>query len=112
VAPAVVALPGTADLLGPKAVRASAGNLFRVVAARAGWPDLAGLRAVGAAAAGGQQPAALDWSRIDALVLGGEAHGLSRADLETVTIPLAPGVESLNVAAAAAVLLFAIRAGR
>ena len=108
-APAVVALPGSADLLGPKAVRASAGNIFRVVVARAGWDDLAGLRLVGAAAAGGSDPAAVDWRAVDGIVLGGEAHGLSRPDLQTVTIPVAAGVESLNVAAAAAVLLFAIR---
>jgi len=41
-------------------------------------------------------------------VLGSEAHGLSRPDLELVTIPVAAGVESLNVAAAAAVLLFEV----
>jgi 23S rRNA (guanosine2251-2'-O)-methyltransferase len=43
------------------------------------------------------------------LAFGSEVHGLRRNDLELVTIPMAPGVESLNVAAAAAVLLFEIR---
>jgi len=35
-------------------------------------------------------------------------HGLSRGDLKLVTIPVGGGVESLNVAAAAAVILFEI----
>ncbi len=43
------------------------------------------------------------------IVLGSEAHGLSRKDLRTVTVPLSDGVESLNVAAAAAVILFEVR---
>jgi TrmH family RNA methyltransferase len=46
-----------------------------------------------------------------ALFLGGEGSGLPREILEavdlTVGIPLRPGVESLSVGAAAAVLLFA-----
>jgi TrmH family RNA methyltransferase len=107
-APAVVALPGTADLWSPKAIRASAGNVFRTTVARAAWADLEGLRAIGAAAAGGRLPAEIDWRAADVLVLGSEAHGLSR-ELATVTIPLAAGVGSLNVAAAAAVLLFSVR---
>jgi tRNA G18 (ribose-2'-O)-methylase SpoU len=32
-----------------------------------------------------------------------------RGDLKPVTIPMAPGVESLNVAAAAAILFFELR---
>lgn len=111
-APAVVVLPGTADPLGPKAVRASAGNIFRVVPARADWPDLAAFRLIGAAASGGADPSTVDWSAVDGLVLGGETHGLSRTGLDTVTIPVEARVESLNVAAAAAVLLFAIRASK
>ena len=108
-APAVVALPGTADLLSPKAIRGSAGNVFRLAVARAGWDDLAGLRLIGAASSGGRMPAEVDWRSAEALVLGSEAHGLSRGEVELVTIPVAGGVESLNVAAAAAVLLFEIR---
>lgn len=48
-----------------------------------------------------------------ALVLGSEGDGLSRAALEsadtTVTIPMLHGVDSLNVAAASAVALYALR---
>lgn len=50
------------------------------------------------------------------LLLGNEGQGLSPALLaladERVTIPLAPGVDSLNVAAATAVLLWSISATR
>ena len=108
-APALAVLEGTADPYGPKAVRASAGNVFRLRVARAAWSDLDGLRGFGAAAEGGRP---LDESAVEQaelLVLGSEAHGLRRGGLQLVTIPMADGVESLNVAAAAAVLLFEIR---
>ena len=109
-APALAVLSGTADPFGPKAVRASAGNVFRLLVSRAAAGDLAGLSGYGAAAAGGT---ALERTPIedgDLLVLGSEAHGVTPApNLQLVTIPLARGVDSLNVAAAAAVLLFEIR---
>lgn len=48
-----------------------------------------------------------------AIVLGSEGDGLSRAALAsadtTVTIPMLHGVDSLNVAAASAVALYALR---
>jgi RNA methyltransferase, TrmH family len=108
-APAMVALPGTADPYGPKAVRASAGNVFRLKVARAQWKDLAELDGYGAAAAGGAPLAEAPIESAGMIVLGSEAHGLSRHDLKLVTVPLSDGVESLNVAAAAAVILFEIR---
>lgn len=108
-APALAVLPGTADPYGPKAVRASAGNVFRLKVARAQWKDLGGLDGYGAAAAGGAPLAEAPIESADMIVLGSEAHGLSRNDLKLVTVPLADGVESLNVAAAAAVILFEIR---
>ena len=46
------------------------------------------------------------------IVLGCEAHGLSHSNLKLVTIPITQGVESLNVAAAAALLLFEVRRRR
>jgi len=108
-APALVVLQGTADPYGAKAVRASSGNVFRLVVAAASWADLASLEGYGAAAAGGTPLANTPIENAGMIVLGSEAHGLSRTDLQTVTIPLRDGVESLNVAAAAAVLLFEVR---
>ena len=65
-----------------------------------------------------QQPAdgrETDEQRPDrvALLLGAEGDGLSRRAMQSadtvVTIPMAGGVDSLNVAAAAAVALWALR---
>jgi TrmH family RNA methyltransferase len=108
-APALVALAGSADPYGAKAVRASAGNVFRLTVARADWSDLATLDGYGAAASGGAPLSEAPIENADMIVLGSEAHGLSRADLKLVTVQLSDGVESLNVAAAAALILFQIR---
>jgi len=109
-APALAVLGGSADPYGAKAVRASAGNVFRLTVAQASWADLADLDGYGAAASGGVPLAQASVEVAGMLVLGSEAHGLSRTDLRLLTIPLSDGVESLNVAAAAAVILFEIRA--
>jgi TrmH family RNA methyltransferase len=111
-APALALLPGSADPFGAKAVRASAGNVFRLTVAHASWDDLNGLDGYGAAASGGKALAETPVESAGMIVLGSEAHGLSRPDLDLVTITLADRVESLNVAAAAAVILFEIRRRR
>src|SRR5438093_394596 len=108
-APALAMLPGTADPYGPKAVRASAGNVFRLKVARAHWKDLAELDGYGSSSIGGAPLAEAPIESAGMIVLGSEAHGLSRKDLKLVTVPLTEGVESLNVAAAAALILFEIR---
>jgi RNA methyltransferase, TrmH family len=108
-APALAVLRGTADPYSAKAVRASAGNVFRLTVAKAAWGDLEGLDGFGAAAAGGAPLAEAPIESAGMIVLGSEAHGLSRKDLKLVTVPLTEGVESLNVAAAAALILFEVR---
>jgi TrmH family RNA methyltransferase len=111
-APALVVLEGTADPYGAKAVRASAGNVFRLTVAHATWADLAALDGYGASAAGGAPLAQSPIENAGMIVLGSETHGLSHADLKLVTIPMTDGVESLNVAAAAALILFEVRRRR
>jgi TrmH family RNA methyltransferase len=111
-APALAVLPGSADPYGPKAVRASAGNVFRLKVAKAQWKDLTELDGYGAASGGGAPLAEARIESAGMIVLGSEAHGLSRKDLKLVTVPLTEGVESLNVAAAAALILFEIRRRR
>jgi len=106
-APALAVLAGTADPFGAKAIRASAGHVFNLVVAEAEWQDLEGLRCLGASPAGTPLDEA-DLTSAGALVLGSEAHGLSR-EVDTVSLPMAAGVESLNVAAAAAILLYEVR---
>jgi TrmH family RNA methyltransferase len=111
-APALAVLQGSADPYGAKAVRASAGNVFRLTVARASWNDLAGLDGYGAAASAGEPLAEAPVDKAGMIVLGSEAHGLSRSDLRLVTVHLSEGVESLNVAAAAALILFEIKRRR
>jgi RNA methyltransferase, TrmH family len=111
-APAMAVLDGCADPFGAKSVRTSAGNVFRIVVARADWDDLTALDGYGAAAAGGTPLSESPIENAGMIVLGSEAHGLSHSILKLVTIPLSDGVESLNVAAAAAVLLFEVRRRR
>jgi TrmH family RNA methyltransferase len=116
-ADAVVTTRGSVDPQSPKAARAAAGSLFHLpVVAGAPWPEVAaalrgrGLRLVGAdphaSATVDQAPLA----EPVALVIGNEAHGLPaevEADLDLVVrVPLAGRAESLNLAAAAAVLLY------
>jgi len=111
-APALAVLESSADPYGSKAVRASAGNVFRLLVARATPADLEGLELWGADSEGGESLAASPVERADALLLGGEARGLRAQVAHRVTIPIEAGVESLNVAAAAAVLLFELRSRR
>lgn len=109
----VITLPGSADAWGPKAVRASAGSTFRLPVVEAGWPEAAGwLRARGfrilAADAGGE-PAGPELAPKTALAVGSEGAGLSAGVLRdadaVVGVRLRGRAESLNVAAAAAILL-------
>ena len=73
-------------------------------------------RTVAAAPRGGQHPDSVDWTGMIALVLGGEAQGLSEDILAScnarVSIPMTPPVESLNVAASAAILVYAAQRQR
>ena len=108
--------PGSAGLTHPRAVRASMGAIFRLPAIEAGLDAVLeevkrrGFRVMGADARGALNYDKVDWSGPIALLFGGEGAGLPREadaclDLR-VAVPLAPGVESLSVNAAAAVLLF------
>ena len=66
--------------------------------------------AIVAAAPGGPAPDEIDWSAPTALVMGSEGQGVDAALLaefpDRVSIPMASGVESLNVASAAGVIAF------
>jgi TrmH family RNA methyltransferase len=97
---------GCADPFSPKAVRASMGSLFGMNPKEGLTPFRLEAPVVGLVAHGGAAP---DDEPVGALVLGGEREGLpaelaARCD-RLWTIPLRDGVESLNVAAAAAVAL-------
>jgi TrmH family RNA methyltransferase len=117
-ADALATTAGSVDLESPKAVRASAGSLFHLpVIAGAAWPRLAGVlgdRGLLLVGADPHAEATIDEVPLErpcALVLGNEAHGLPeqvRGDLHHLArLPQYGPAESLNLAAAAAVLLYA-----
>jgi TrmH family RNA methyltransferase len=107
----------TADPLGWKALRGSMGSVFRLpVAVKQSLPDVAarargmGIRLLATVPRGGTPLAETDLRGPCAILLGGEGGGLpeslvSQAD-ERITIPMTPPVESLNVAIAAALILY------
>ncbi|MGI8718625.1 MAG: TrmH family RNA methyltransferase [Lapillicoccus sp.] len=123
---AVLVTPRCADPLYRRAIRVSMGTVFQVPWTRTGpWPDgMALLREAGftvAALALAEVGISLDELAADpparlALVLGTEGDGLRRQTVEgadlTVRIPMAAGVDSLNVAAASAVAMWAVNRSR
>jgi RNA methyltransferase, TrmH family len=107
--PAFVALSeGSADPTGPKASRASMGAVFRVPVIA--YDDAPGRR-VALVAHGGRSLESVDLSGPTTFVLGAEREGLPAEELakcdEQATVPLAAQAESLNVATAGAIALYA-----
>jgi TrmH family RNA methyltransferase len=117
------ALAGGADPFREKAVRGSAGSVFRLPT-RGGVPVERclqfcaehRLRIVVAEQTGETEHWDADWRPPTALVVGGEGAGvpdeLRAAAQLRVRIPMTAGLESLNVAVAAGVLLFEARRQR
>jgi RNA methyltransferase, TrmH family len=99
--------PGCADPLGPRAVRASAGAIFRVPLAD--WAS-APHRRIALLAHGGRPLSEVELSPPMTILLGAEREGLPEELVaqshEAVTIPLPGDAESLNVAAAGAIALY------
>lgn len=115
---ATIALPGTVDLWNAKVVRSAMGSHF-VHPTLVCTPDVLapylaerGIPLWGADAAGtpiSDVSVPVQW----ALVMGNEGAGLSPATqllvVDTVSLPISATVESLNVAVATGILLFALR---
>ncbi|MFN6516274.1 MAG: TrmH family RNA methyltransferase [Nostoc sp. CreGUA01] len=105
------------DLDNPKVLRASAGQWFRLATAVS--EDLkatvqqsqqAGMQVIATLPNANLTYWQVDWRKPSLILLGNEGAGLS-ADLaamadKQVRIPLSPGVESLNVAIASALMLY------
>jgi RNA methyltransferase, TrmH family len=115
---------GTASPFSPKALRASAGAALHL-AVLSGTPlpilmtqlKVAGFRTLASSVhepESGEQPLLapweVDWCAASALLVGNEGSGLpvevERSADARIRIPMASGVESLNAAAAAAVLFY------
>ncbi len=122
-ADAIVVAPTCADPLYRRSVKVSMGTVFQVPWTRAKeWPGAldalrehgftVGALALAADAVSLDEFAAAGHDRV-AIVMGAEGDGLSREALQAadavLTIPMAGGVDSLNVAAASAVALWALR---
>jgi TrmH family RNA methyltransferase len=113
----IAAMKGSVDAFAPKTLRSAMGSAFRLPMATDVQPDEllskargAGLKVVAAAAEGAVTYTNFDWRQPAMIILGNEANGVRTELLEQcdvrVSIPLRAPVESLNVAAAAAVILF------
>jgi TrmH family RNA methyltransferase len=106
----IVLTEGCADPFSPKSVRSAMGSAFRMAMASAESFDANGLTIVAAAGSGTMNYYDYDWRQPTLLWLGNEARGLDEALLRSadvqLRIPMHAGVESLNVAAAGAALLF------
>lgn len=105
-----------ADPWEPKVVRATAGSLFHIPLALAGWRQVSAwardnqVGIVASAASGQHLLGEVPLPERCLLVIGNEAHGLPAQVLQdaalTVRIPMLGRAESLNAAAAAAILLY------
>jgi TrmH family RNA methyltransferase len=112
----VLSLPGTVSEWNPKAVRASAGSVFRLPLLSVGAEDCfarlrkAGVKILTTAVHGAEAADRIDLAGPVALLIGNEGNGVpqelaAQAD-GALTIPCPGPVESLNAAAAASVLLY------
>ncbi len=110
-------LKGTADPFSPKVLRGSSGSAFRLpIRTKLLWEDTITflkekkIQCLTAVADGKERYDRVDWKKPTALFLGSEGSGFTAQQLEdlpqTIKIPMAGKVESLNVGTAAAVCLF------
>ncbi len=112
----IVSTKGSADLGHPRTIRASAGGYFGLPHLEGPEPDVlarrlinSGWRVVVAHAGAESDVFSFDWSGRIALVIGNEAEGPHPAFHnvgDRVKIPMPGGIESLNAAVAAGVIVY------
>jgi TrmH family RNA methyltransferase len=117
----LIALPGTAELQSPKALRGAMGALFRLPSVPASmaeftaWAHQTGIE-IWITSADGKPVDQVQPSGPVALVVGNEGAGvgpeMAAAAARAVAVPLSGGVESLNVAVAAGIILYEVRRDR
>ncbi len=108
--------PDSVDPFHPKVVRASMGSFFRVSLAKAkDWGKLVSTfpGSMALAALQGHPPKEINWAGVDALYLGSEGQGVRQAPSHAIPVYISRAssarAESLNVAMAAAILLYCWR---
>ena len=109
----VVTTPGTVDLFNDKALRAARGATFQIPYMHQSHDELGGWigkRTLYLADLEGARLDSVTHSGPLALILSSEAHGPKSWEMaQKISIPMHAGVESLNVASAGAILLYALR---
>ncbi len=115
----IIVTKDSTDPFSPTAIRGSMGAAVRVpvwndadYSAALEWGIKNGLTPTGVDIKGETSYLDAEWNKPRLLVFGSEPHGLSSEDLsgirERITIPMKNNVESLNVAASCAIILFEI----
>lgn len=112
----IIALKGCADAFSPKVLRSAMGSAFRLPLMTDAPPNTLssfqkqGFTIVAAAGDGEMDYDHYDWTQPTLLLLGNEGRGVAPELMDQcnvrLRIPMQAGVESLNVAAAGAVMLF------
>ena len=110
---AVITSPGSVDMYSPKVVRSTAGSLWHIpVFESVPLEDLLalGVKAFSLGASGSKSLEAFDANGDVVAVFGNEARGLSTAQqvdaIEVVSIPMPGNAESLNLSAAASIVMY------
>jgi TrmH family RNA methyltransferase len=116
----VITIGDSTDPFAPPAVKASMGSVFAVPVAHApgadeffGWAETAGLRVLATSGGAGTEHWQASYQPPLAVLFGAEGAGLPDSLLRRaagrIRIPMTGTAESLNLAAAAAVILYEIR---
>jgi TrmH family RNA methyltransferase len=116
----VILTKNSADVFSPKAIRSAMGASLRLplwtnadFTEALEWSRTKNLKSICADVNAEKIYTEVDWNVSRLLVFGSEAHGLSaeeRAEIEeSLLIPMANGVESLNVAVACGIILYEAR---
>lgn len=116
----VITSANSADAFSPKALRAAMGSSLRLpiweevsVEDVFRWSVERTLTATAADTGAATNYTEIDWKKPRLLIFGSEAHGISDAarkgTKEMIRIPMAPGVESLNLAVSCGIILFEAR---
>lgn len=116
-ATAAISTQGTADIFAPKALRGAMGSSFRLplwtgaaFAEALHWCKVQGIRTICASLSATFAHTDINWRQASALIVGAESSGLTAEEMsqtdEALRIPMRSSVESLNVAVAAAIVLY------
>ena len=113
----VILAPGCVDPYNSKVLRAGMGAHFRLPIVEATWNEISGYCAdiaiYSASADATKSYTDVPWRDAWALIMGNEAHGISQEARKlarsAISVPMSRAAESLNVASAAAVIVFEAR---